>query len=94
MRIPLVPDLDSRVGLDTKDEQLRNVLAQADVGVTLAVTRPGLVTAQTFSGNGNGLTALEGELFSVFGTTLRNGSMNQVGGTLASGPYDFAASPL
>ena len=57
MRLPLVPEIDSRDGTSNKDERLTNALSETDEGVTLAVVRPGLVFEAEGTGVGGGLVA-------------------------------------
>lgn len=74
MRLPIADDLDSRNGVANKDARLTNMLKEADEGRELAVTRPGLGLVATGSGVGGGLVAFNGELISVYGTTLGFGT--------------------
>ena len=94
MRLPLVPDIDSRDGSSDKDERLTNVLSESDEGVTLACVRPGLATIATASGAGGGETVFNEVLITVFGTTLGFGTTPTTIGTVAAGSYDFCQSPL
>ena len=94
MRLPLVPDIDSRDGTSDKDERLTNVLAESDEGATLAVLRPGLSAIVTDSGAGGSLTTFNGSLVSVFGTTVGIGEGPTSVGTVVAGQFDFAASPI
>ncbi len=94
MRLPLVTNVDSRDGASNKDERLTNVLSEIDEGVTLAVLRPGLSTVATASGVGGGEINFNGTLITVFGTTLGHGATPSTIGTVVSGIYDFAQSPL
>lgn len=94
MRLPLVPSLDSRDGVSNKDESLTNVLAEpADGGGQCAAVRPGLVSVATSAGNGNGLVCFNGELVSVYGTTLGLGTVSALA-TITGDNYDFAQSTL
>jgi len=92
MRIPLVPDADSRDGTSNKDERLTNVLVEQD-SETLACVRPGLNAISTSSGNGNGVVCFAGTLISVFGTTLGYGNTPSSISTVNSDSYDFAQIP-
>ena len=94
MRLPLVPDIDSRDGSSDKDERLTNVLSESDEGVTLAVVRPGLSTVATATGAGGGEVNFNDVLITVYGTTLGFGPTPSTIGTVVAGNYDFAASPL
>lgn len=94
MRLPLVPDIESRDGVSSKDERLTNVLSENDEGRDLAVLRPGLAVVVTASGAGGNLTTFNGVLVSVFGTTVGTGEGPTSVGTVAAGQYDFAASPI
>ena len=94
MRLPLVPDIETRDGATTKDAKLTNVLVEDDSGVKLAGIRPGLSAVATASGAGNGLVAFNGELISVFGTTVGYGTTPTSTGTVSGSNFDFAQSPL
>ena len=94
MRLPLVPEIDSRDGTSNKDERLTNVLSETDEGVTLATVRPGLAAVVTASGAGGNLTTFNGALVSVFGTTVGVGEGPTLVGTVVAGQYDFCASPI
>lgn len=94
MRLPLVPELESRDGTSNKDERLTNVLSENDEGRVLAVLRPGLAAVATASGAGGNLTTFNGTLVSVFGTTVGTGEGPTSAGTVLAGQYDFAASPI
>ena len=92
MRLPVIPDLDTRDGASNKDARLTNLLAEDDGGVRLAVVRPGLSAIATASGNGNGLHNFKGALISVFGTTVGYGLTPTSTGTVAGSNFDFAES--
>ena len=94
MRLPLIPDIDSRDGTSSKDERMTNVLHETDEGVALAVVRPGLATIATASGAGGGGVNFNDALITVFGTTLGFGETPTTIGTVVAGNYDFAQSPL
>ena len=94
VRLPLVPVIDSRNGTTEKDALVRNLLKETDEGTELLCLRPGLVTISSNTGNGSGLTDLDGVLISVFGTTLGYGNTPASVGTVVAGTYDFAAGPL
>ena len=70
MRLPIASPLVSRDGAANKDARLTNMLKESDGGRELAVTRPGLALIAAGSGVGGGLVAFNGELISVYGTTL------------------------
>jgi len=70
MRLPIASPLVSRDGAANKDARLTNMFKESDGGRELAVTRPGLTLVATGSGAGGGLVAFNGELISVYGTTL------------------------
>jgi hypothetical protein len=92
MRIPLVPDADSRDGTSNKDERLTNVLVEQD-SVMLACVRPGLNTISANSGAGSGVVCFSGTLISVFGTALGHGNTPASISTVVNGMYDFAQIP-
>jgi len=94
MRLPLVPEIESRDGTSNKDERLTNVLSENDRGINQAVIRPGLVSVVAASGAGGNLTTFNGTLVSVFGTTVGVGEGPTSVGTVVAGQFDFAASPL
>jgi hypothetical protein len=94
MRLPCIHELDSRDGESNKDSRLTNVLSETDENVTLAVVRPAISTIATAAGTGNGVTAFNGVLISVFGTVLGHGETPSTIGSVISGKYDFVASPL
>lgn len=70
MRLPIASPLVSRDGSANKDARLTNMLKEMDGSRELAVTRPGLGLVATGAGVGGGLVAFNGELISVYGTTL------------------------
>ena len=94
MRLPCVPDIDSRDGTSSKDERLTNMLSEDNNGQQMAVLRPGLATIATASGAGGGEVNFNDVLISVYGTTLGSGSTPSTIGTVVAGSYDFCASPL
>ena len=94
MRLPCVPDIDSRDGTSSKDERLTNMLSEDNNGQQMAVLRPGLATIATASGAGGGEVNFNDVLITVYGTTLGHGTTPSTIGTVAAGFYDFAASPL
>ncbi len=94
MRLPLVPEIDSRDGSSNKDERMTNMLSETDEGVTLAVLRPGLATIATASGAGCGEVNFNDVLITVYGTTLGFGTTPSTIGTVVAGSYDFCQSPL
>lgn len=71
MRLPLAQDIDSRDGTSNRDERLTNVLGEDNNGQQMATLRPGLVLDVQASGVGNGLVVFNGELVSVFGSTIK-----------------------
>lgn len=70
MRLPFASELDSRNGVTNKDSRLTNALMERDEATTYAAVRPGLSTIATYSGAGNGLSVLGGQLIRVYGNTL------------------------
>ena len=94
MRLPLIPDVDSRDGSSNKDARLTNCLAEQDDNGPVATLRPGLSTIATASGNGNGATNFDAVLITVYGTTLGFGTTPTTIGTVAAGTYDFCQSPI
>lgn len=94
MRLPLIPNVESRDGTSNQDERLTNALIEVDDQGAYGCIRPGLVTAATSSGNGNGLSIIDGVLISVFGTTVGRGMGPTTVDTVLDGAYDFAQGPL
>lgn len=94
MKLPLISDADSRDGTSDKDARLTNVLAESDEGTNYATVRPALEAVTSNSGNGNGLVNFEGQLLSVFGSTLGFGSTPSTIGTVGITMHDFAGGPL
>ena len=94
MRLPCVPDIDSRDGTSSKDERLTNMLSEDNNGQQMAVLRPGLATIATASGAGGGEVNFNDVLITVYGTTLGFGPTPSTIGTVAAGMYDFCQSPL
>lgn len=94
MKLPLASPLDSRDGTANKDARQTNVLLDNEDNVITAQVRPGLVTAATTTGNGNGAVSFNDVAFVIFGTSVDKYS----GGTLTSlgavvdGFYDFTQS--
>lgn len=74
MRLPLVPSLSTKNGVSNKNARMTNVLKESKKTGDMAVVRPGLTLNATASGVGNGLVVFNGELISVFGTTLGIGA--------------------
>lgn len=94
MRLPVVTEIESRDGTSNQDERLTNALMEIEDQDAYGCIRPGLVTAATSSGNGNGLSIIDGVLISVFGTTLGRGTGPTTIDTVLDGAYDFAQGPL
>ena len=78
MRLPIASPLVSRDGAANKDARLTNMLKESDGGKELAVVRPGLELIAAGTGVGGGLVAFNGELVSVYGTTLGAGVVQTV----------------
>lgn len=95
MRLPLITEIESRDGAANKDERLTNTLMEIeDQEFAYAAIRPGLATIASSTGNGNGLTTLDGVLIGVFGTTaFRTASITSID-TVADGIYDFAQGAI
>lgn len=94
MKMPLVAAIDTRDGETNKDSRMTNVLLELDGDTPLSTLRPGLDLQLTSSGNAGGLTAFDGQLISVFGTTLYSGTPLNSRGTVATGFYDFVQAPI
>lgn len=74
MRLPLVASLSTKNGISNKNARMTNVLKESKKTGDMAVVRPGLTLNATASGVGNGLVVFNGELVSVYGTTLGLGA--------------------
>lgn len=70
MRLPVVPSISTKDGVSNKNARLTNCLKESKKSGDMAVIRPGLVLDAVASGVGNGLVSFNGELVSVYGTTL------------------------
>ena len=92
MRIPLVPDADSRDGTSNKDARLTNALVEHDKE-DVACIRPGRNTLLASSGNGNGLVCFNSQIVHVFGTALKYGTTPTSIGTVTNSGFDFAVLP-
>jgi hypothetical protein len=88
VRLPVVSDADSRDGTSNKDERLTNCLREAKKSGEMAVVRPGLVLDAQSSGIGKGLVSFNGELVSVYGSTLGIGIGEVDQGNLLYLPLD------
>ena len=73
MRLPVAPQLSTKDGVSNKNARLINTLKETAAQGEFATVRPGLVTAATSTGNGNGIVCFNGELVSVYGATLGTG---------------------
>ncbi len=94
MRVPIVPDADSRDGVSDKDARLTNALMEPDADTMMAVVRPGLSLGATASGAGNGLVVFNDELISVYDATVGAGNPPVSVGTVSGSSFDFAQSPI
>ena len=70
MRLQITPSVSTKDGLSNKNARLTNCLKESKKSGDKAVIRPGLVLDAQASGVGNGLVSFNGELVSVYGTTL------------------------
>lgn len=70
MRLNVVPSISTKDGVSNKNARMTNMLKESRKSGDLAVIRPGLVLDAVASGVGNGLVSFNGELVSVYGTTL------------------------
>ncbi len=88
MRLPLIPNVDSRDGTSNKDARMTNALKETENGVDYACVRPALSLIADTTGNGNGMFYLD-TLITIFGTNARYSESLTNIGTVASGSYDF-----
>lgn len=86
MRLPVVPNVSTKDGVSNKNARLTNCLKESKQSkdayvwvrgqkqpappIDKAVIRPGLVLDVAGSGVGNGLVSFNGDLISVYGSTL------------------------
>lgn len=93
MKLPLASLLDSRDGTANKDARQTNVLIDNEDNQTVAQVRPGLVTATTTTGAGNGLVSFNDKTIAIYGTTISvlNGTLSTLG-TVQNSFYDFTQS--
>jgi hypothetical protein len=70
MRLPVVHQISTKDGTSNKNARLTNTLKETRQTGELAVVRPGLETAATSAGNGNGLVCFNGELISLYGNAI------------------------
>jgi len=94
MRVPVVPDADSRDGVSDKDARLTNALMEPDADAMMAVVRPGLTLEATASGAGNGVVVFNDAMVSVYGATIGSGVPPTLVGAVVPGQFDFCQSPL
>lgn len=90
MRLPVVPQIGTKDGTSNKNARLTNCLMESTKRGDKAVVRPGLeLRATAEEGYGGGLTVFDGEMVSVYGTTV--GILTMSG----SGAYgDWTIVPL
>lgn len=74
MRLPVTVPLSTKDGTSNKNARLTNCLKETTKRGDKAVVRPGLVLDVQASGVGNGLVAFNGELVSVYGSTVGVGA--------------------
>ena len=89
MRLPLIPNVESRDGTSNKDARMTNALKETDNGVDYACVRPALLLVADTSGNGNGMFFLD-TLITMFGTHARYSESLTDIDTVVDGRYDFA----
>lgn len=91
MRLPLIPNIESRDGSNNKDARMTNSLKESENGVDYATSRPALALVATTTGNGNGMVYRD-TLITIFGTTVRYSESLTSIGTVDVGRYDFVTS--
>ena len=70
MRLPVTHQVSTKDGTSNKNARLTNCLKEAKQSGDKAVTRPGLVLSDTYSGLGNGLIEFDGRLLVVYDDTV------------------------
>lgn len=90
MRLPITPQLSTKDGISNKNARLTNTLKETAAQGEFATVRPGLVTAATSTGNGNGIVCFNGELVSVYGATLGAGQTESVGELTTEASWETA----
>lgn len=91
MRLPLIPNVESRDGTSNKDARMTNSLKESENGVDYASVRPALTLVADTTGDGNGMFYLD-TLITVFGTTAKYSESLTLIGTVDDGMYDFVRS--
>lgn len=91
MRLPLIPNVESRDGTSNKDARMTNALKESENGVDYAVIRPAVKLVADTTGAGNGMFYFD-TLITVFGTTAKYSESLTTIGTIDSGRYDFVKS--
>jgi len=69
VRLSVLPNISTKDGTSNKNARLTNML-KVSGPKDIAEIRPGLVDAATSTGNAGGLVSFNGELISIYGTTL------------------------
>ena len=88
MRLPLIPNVESRDGTSNKDARMTNALKESDNGVDYAGVRPAITQVADTTGNGNGMFFLD-TLITIFGTAaLYSESLTSIS-AVDDGMYDF-----
>lgn len=70
MRLPLIPNVESRDGITNKGGRLTNALREQNAAGEMMISRPGLVLQEQSSGAGYGIVSFNDELISVYGATI------------------------
>lgn len=70
MRLPLIPQLSTKDGVQNKNARMTNVLVDKDEQGDFAAIRPGLRQISDTTGEGRGLVNYNDQLISVYGSTL------------------------
>ena len=91
MRLPLIPNVESRDGTSNKDARMSNALKESENGVDYAATRPALTLVADTTGNGNGMFYFD-TLITIFGTAAKYSESLTTIDTVAAGMYDFVKS--
>lgn len=91
MRLPLIPNAESRDGTSNKDARMTNALKESENGVDYAAVRPALSQIVDTTGNGNGMFYFD-TLITIFGTSVAYSESLTSINTVDDGMYDFARS--
>ncbi len=89
MRLPLIPNVESRDGSSNKDGRMTNSLKESENGVDFAAVRPALSLVADTTGDGNGMFYFD-TLITVFGGSAKYSESLTTISAVEDGFYDFA----